>query len=165
MIHYGDFDVVSILHEKCFACQVAKLMLSDALALSTTGHLRLLRDWWYGVFIVNNHFEQCNIKLPKNWGHGWCFIVICCVFMMTSSNGTISVLLVLCAGYSPVIGYRWIPLTKTSDDSSDVLFDLRLNKRLSKQSWGWWLETPSCRLWRHSNARDQFYQYLFVLRH
>ena len=30
-------------------------------------------------------------------------------------------------------------------------FDLRLNKRLSKQSWGWWFETPSRPLWRQCN--------------
>ena len=30
-------------------------------------------------------------------------------------------------------------------------FDLRLNKRLSKQSWGWWFETSSRPLWRHCN--------------
>ena len=35
--------------------------------------------------------------------------------------------------------------------SFDVFFDLRLNKRLSKQSWGWWFGTPSCPLWRHCN--------------
>ena len=34
----------------------------------------------------------------------------------------------------------------------DVFFDLRLNKRLGKQSWGWWFETLSCPLWRHCNA-------------
>ena len=28
-----------------------------------------------------------------------------------------------------------------------------LNKRLSKQWWGWWFDTPSCSLWRHSNVR------------
>ena len=33
----------------------------------------------------------------------------------------------------------------------DVFFDLRLNKRLSEQSWGWWFETPSRSLWRHCN--------------
>ena len=33
----------------------------------------------------------------------------------------------------------------------DVFFDLRLNKQLSKQSWGWWFETPSRSLWRHYN--------------
>ena len=36
--------------------------------------------------------------------------------------------------------------------SFDVFFDLRLNKRLNKQSRGWWFETPSHSLWRHCNA-------------
>ena len=34
----------------------------------------------------------------------------------------------------------------------NVFFDLRLNKRLSKQSWGWWFETLSRPLWRHCNG-------------
>ena len=34
----------------------------------------------------------------------------------------------------------------------DVFFDLRLNKRLNKQSWGWWFETPSRPLWRQCDA-------------
>ena len=38
--------------------------------------------------------------------------------------------------------------------SFDVFFDLRLNKRLSKQPWGWWFETPAWSLWRHRNARN-----------
>ena len=33
----------------------------------------------------------------------------------------------------------------------DVFFDRPLNKRLGKQSWGWWFETPSRSLWRHCN--------------
>ena len=33
-----------------------------------------------------------------------------------------------------------------------LIFDLRLNKRLSIQSWGWWFGTPSCPLWRHCNG-------------
>ena len=36
--------------------------------------------------------------------------------------------------------------------SFDVFFDLRLNKRLSKQSWSWWFETLSRPLWRHRNV-------------
>ena len=36
--------------------------------------------------------------------------------------------------------------------SYGVFCDLRLNKRLSKQSWGWWFETSSRPLWRHRNA-------------
>ena len=42
------------------------------------------------------------------------------------------------------------PLTR----SFDVFFDLSLNKELSKQSWGWWLETPSCSLLHQCNAKD-----------
>ena len=34
----------------------------------------------------------------------------------------------------------------------DVFFDLRLNKRLSKQWWGRWFETPSHPLWPHCNG-------------
>ena len=35
--------------------------------------------------------------------------------------------------------------------SFDVYFDLHLNKRLSKQSWGWWFATSSRPVWHHSN--------------
>ena len=48
--------------------------------------------------------------------------------------------------YWPFVwGIHWSPR------SFDIFFDLRLNKRLSKQSWGWWFETPSRPLWRHRN--------------
>ena len=36
--------------------------------------------------------------------------------------------------------------------SFDIFFDLRLNKRLSKQSRGWWFDTLSRPLWRHCNG-------------
>ena len=52
---------------------------------------------------------------------------------------TFSVLLVLCAGNSLVTGE--FPAQRPVPQSFDILFDLRLNKRLSKQSWGWWFET------------------------
>ena len=61
---------------------------------------------------------------------------------------TLSALLVLCAGNSPVTGE--FPSQRPVTRSFDVFFDLRLNKRLSKQSW--WLESPSCSLWYHCNA-------------
>ena len=34
----------------------------------------------------------------------------------------------------------------------DVFLYMRLNKWLSKQSWGWWFEMPSCPLWRHCHV-------------
>ena len=48
--------------------------------------------------------------------------------------------------------HRWIPYTKASDAELWYIFDQRLNKRLSKQSWGWWFETLSRSLWRHCNV-------------
>ena len=63
---------------------------------------------------------------------------------------TFSALLTLCVGNSPVIGE--FPAHKPVTRSFDVFFDLRLNKRLSKQSWDWWFETPLRSLWRHCNG-------------
>ena len=68
---------------------------------------------------------------------------------MTSSHGNISALLAICAGNSPVAGE--FPAQRSVTLSFDVFFDLRLNKLLSKQSCGWWCETPSRSLWRHYN--------------
>ena len=66
---------------------------------------------------------------------------------------TFSVSLAFCAGNSPVTGE--FPSQRPVTRSFDVSFDLRLNKRLSKQSWGWWFETPSRSLWRHRNVHVQ----------
>ena len=61
-----------------------------------------------------------------------------------------SALLAICAGNSPVSGE--FPAQRPETRGFDVFFDLRVNKRLSKQSWGWWLETLSGSLWRQSNG-------------
>ena len=65
---------------------------------------------------------------------------------------TFSTLLALCAGNSTVTGEFLSHRLLTRN--FDIFFDLRLNIRLSKQSWGWWFETPSRRFWRHRNALD-----------
>ena len=62
---------------------------------------------------------------------------------------TFSPLLAICAGNSPVSGE--FPAQRPVTRSFDVFFDLRLNKRLSKQWWGWWFETLSGPLWCHCN--------------
>ena len=67
-------------------------------------------------------------------------------FMMTSSSWKFSrVSGPLCGEFT---GHRWIPRTK----AIDVFFDLRLNKRMSKQWWGWWFVTSRHSLWRHFNV-------------
>ena len=62
---------------------------------------------------------------------------------------TFSALLAICAGNSPVPGE--FPTQRPVTRSFDVYFDLRPDKRLSKQLWGWWFETLSHSLWRHRN--------------
>ena len=61
-----------------------------------------------------------------------------------------SALLAICAGNSPVTDE--FPAHRPVTRGFDVFFDLRLNKRLSKQWWGWWFETPPRPLWRHCNG-------------
>ena len=59
--------------------------------------------------------------------------------------------LAICAGHSLVTSE--FPTQRPVTWSLDVFFDLRLNKRLSKQSWDWWFETSSPPLWRHCNEK------------
>ena len=66
---------------------------------------------------------------------------------------TFSAWLAICAGNSPVPGE--FPAQRPVTRSFDVFFDLRLNKRLSKQSWGWWFDTLSRPLWRHCNVSPE----------
>ena len=63
---------------------------------------------------------------------------------------TFSALMVLFAGNSLVTGE--FPTQRPHWRSIGVFFDLRLKKRLTKQSRGWWFETPSCSIWRHCNG-------------
>ena len=64
----------------------------------------------------------------------------------------VSALLSICAGNSPVPGE--FPAQRPVTWGFDVFFDLRPDKRLSKQSWGWLFETPSHSLWRHRNEHE-----------
>ena len=71
--------------------------------------------------------------------------------MMTSSNGNIfRVTGPLCGEFT---GPGEFPTQRPVTRSFGVYFDLRPNKQLSKQSWGWWFETLSPPLWQHRNVR------------
>ena len=78
--------------------------------------------------------------------HGFC--------MMASPNGNIFALQAICAGISPVTGE--FPAQRPVTRTFDVFFNLRLNKRMSEQWWGWWFETPSRSLWHHCNGLNMY---------
>ena len=85
---------------------------------------------------------------PTLWSDAVVIFIFHCTWWHHQMK-TFSALLVLCAGNSPVTGE--FPAQRPVTRSFDVVFDLRLTKRLSKQSQARWFETPSCPLWRHSN--------------
>ena len=69
---------------------------------------------------------------------------------------TFSALMAICAGNSPVPGEfphkgHWRGALMFF-----FFFHLRLNKRLSEQSWDWWSETPPRSLWRRGNVSNNF---------
>ena len=83
-----------------------------------------------------------------------------CADMMTSSNGNIfHVTGHLCGEFT---GPGEFPAQSPVARSFNVFFDLRLNKRLSKQSWGWWFETLLCPLWRHCNGNSPLAMHISI---
>ena len=121
---------------------------------------------------VNTANKRCTNHL-KHFSPAWCFVVTVTIIKIYATPAnlllqlygtptawfqtewlhemeTFSALLAICAGNSPVTGE--FPTQRPVTQSFDVFFDLCLNKRLSKQSWGWWFETPSRSLWRHCNV-------------
>ena len=119
--------------------------------IKKTAWLEIVLIWWWNSVKMNfqGFMSECHLFMN---------IYLHCgadkdslSLMMTSSNGNIIRITVsLCGEFT---GHRWIPHTQRPVTRSfDVFLYVRLNKRLSKQSWGWWFETPSCPLWRHCNV-------------
>ena len=97
---------------------------------------------------LSPHGALCHNKLNK-WPQMCCWHKLLCI-MMTSSNGNIfRVTGPLCG---ELTGPGEFPTQRPVTRSFDVFFDLRPNKRWSKQPWGWWFETLSWSLWRHCNV-------------
>ena len=66
---------------------------------------------------------------------------------------TFSALLAICAGNSLITVE--FPVQRPVTLCFEVFFALRLYKRLSKQSWGWWFETASRSLWRENPTNHE----------
>ena len=75
------------------------------------------------------------------------------IYISTSRDDVImehfSAILALSAGNSRVTG-------EFPSQRPALMFSLicAWKKRLSKQTWGWWFEKPSCPLWRHCNVEE-----------
>ena len=93
------------------------------------------------------------IEVIPGWVHFQCLIEIrCCLWIrFTKSFSILSASHSHGPSHDDVITGEF-PAQRPVTRSFGVFFDLLLNKRLNKQSWGWWFETLRRPLWRHYNA-------------
>ena len=93
---------------------------------------------WCASVLMSYYQTELGYQQPRNcsWWH--------------HQIETFSALLALCAENSPATGE--FPSQRPVTRSFDAPFMCALNKRLSKQSWGWWFETQTRSLWRYRNV-------------
>ena len=87
--------------------------------------------------IQKSFSTKCRCRWSQSWNWKWIIYVPYGRLHITwwcHQMETFSALLAICAGNSPVTSEYTAQRTMTR--SFDVFLDLRLNKRLSKQSWG-----------------------------
>ena len=138
------------------------LLFNHILTLSQKHHLQLvshLRYWFdilsRDVFLLTYH--QVSLIGPVIQLRTYLFVLFCsftCVLNLSPDDVIkwkhFPHCWPFCAGKSPVTAEfpSKCPVTR----SFDFFFNLRLDKRLSKQSIRRWFETPSRSLWRRCNA-------------
>ena len=141
---------------KIAECLFTKQYNQNGKFVSETEHLAYgLRGHWLNKTVSKiwcQCFDDTAAIIRLSAGHN--------IYMMTSSNGNISRITgPLCGEFT---GHRWFPGKK----ASDAELWCSLYKWLSKQSWGWWIETPSRSLWRHCNILwDKPFLILKILPH
>ena len=116
-------------------------------------HCFSISSWQNLLFFID---ENMTLEHQNHWCRLYVFLVFGSYLFKPGRSWwrhqmkTFSALLALCAGKSPVSGE--FPTQRPLTRSFDVFFYLRLIKRLSKHSRGWWFETLSRPLWRHCNV-------------
>ena len=116
--------------------------------VSTGSHQLIINKRWT---IAGGRLKAKQVRVNVVKASSWQFKLCECCFMMTSSNGNIfRVTGHLCGEFT---GPGELPTERPVMRSFDFYFDLRPNKRSSKQLWGWWFETPLRPLWRHRNEK------------
>ena len=116
---------------------------------------------WFYIFarIMQCDFIKLYVIIPNIWSvqininqTNSRYYSGCCKIMMASSNGNI--FRVTSPLWGESTSHRWIPPHRQRPATRNfaVLFDLRLNKQLSKQSRRRWFDTSSGLLRRHGNV-------------
>ena len=144
-IHFNFCKGTLGVHDK--ATNAAWLWRDANVILQYTRYLVVSRRrHWYKV---HSRYLMIITKYSQETLHSWPVRIKSEISRWRHEMETFSTLLALCAGNSPVTDE--FPSQRPVTRSFDVFFDLRLNKRLRKQSWRGWFETTSYPLWRHCN--------------
>ena len=106
---------------------------------------------WHNFIEATNHLSKPTLAIPNHTCPNSRAIVDHPNAWWCHPMETFSTLLALCSGKPRMIGEfpSQRPVTRSFDFFVCLFFGQRLNKWMSKQSWGWWFETPSRSLWRH----------------
>ena len=136
--HWNGSSSVQVL-----VCRLLQMIFSN---IFLWNKIRVLGFSNESALLILHATGRTSAEVCCQWSsyHGNSYLI------MTSSNGIIFRVTGLCAGNPPVTCE--FPPQRPVTRSFNVFFDLRLNKRLSKQLWGWWFETPSRPLWSHCNV-------------
>ena len=137
------------LMQKIFCTQNEHLHAFYAPTKNRTNWMRA--SCWFLFLKKIGHYFWRRVYMHQLYGSSW---PPWCRHRME----TFAALLAHCEGNPPVSG--GFPSQRPVTRSFDVFSDLRLNKRLSKQSRHRWFETPLRSLWRHCN--DWFRKRLFA---
>ena len=117
------------------------------ISIISTDYSRALWPLWIMLSGHRKMIRNCNSQRELEERHSYL-----CSQWWRHQMEAFSALLALCVGNSPVTGE--FPTQRPVTRSFDVFLICALNKRLSKQSWSWWSETPSRSLWCHCNDDD-----------
>ena len=136
-----DFAIVDAICFKCVPSKISIIFLKEydkILSYYTTLYFSYCFGHWWLEWQSDPVAKFCLTSTCQYTG------------MMTSSNGNIFRVTGLCPRNhrSPLNS----PHKGQWRGALMFFLHLCLNKRLSKQSWGWWFETPSRSLWRHYNG-------------
>ena len=153
--HMCNKDILDSLHLQldAFITQCGLLTPNDVMDLGQHWLRKWFVAWWHHSITPNQYWLVTKGPVAFAWEqfHKKC-------------TWTESVSLVWRLHHDDVIKWKHFPrcwpfvrgihrspvnAPHKGQQSFDVFFDLRLNKRLSKQPWGWWFETPPCSFWRH----------------
>ena len=139
------YYLITMIHQKSSGMNVSRL---EIICFSNQAIMENRKPW--------------NCEIPSQcFLLTWHTILACSsdIDMMASSNGSIfRVTGHLCGEFT---GHWWLPHTKASDTDLWCFLWSAPDKRLSKQSWGWWFETLSCSLWGHCNDFEAEHIHLF----